>query len=395
MGASVRVSAIAVRAAGIILAVVSLALAADAIPPAPQIRADQIAPQVICRTDFISIDQGHDLGVSIANLSMSCGTANAAKPADVPAAPPFEITLTSTAAIIQAILNQPSAPANAVSQIHLQSIAGNEATFNVPEEAWNYPIPDGIHHLHVEVTLKPNAGQDASKCTVTLKSSHLTFDPETVDIPAASGTQIGQSANSDTQTETYASGATKSQETTVTSADGTVKYSTTRTEYDESGRATSETETTYNGGRSDQTHEKTWVYDAKGRLLYFSSKDTVTGSLGDVRGSANGGVEQVYRVRKKYADDNDTTGTTTSEEVYNSVSGKWHDFDGENGDAEPSMTPSHPLKTESKPESSKTEEKPKSETSQPQTPAPVQSRTETGPNSKTDTQTETYPSGAT
>jgi hypothetical protein len=147
-----------------------------------------------------------------------------------------------------------------------------------------------------------------------------------------------QGPTTTTQTETYADGATKSQDTTVTRADGT-KSSETQTDYDESGRPTNETETTYDQyGKVRQRHTKTWVYDDKGRLIYFESSDSVSGE------NLVPGSETRYRVRKKYKDDKDTEGTTTQEQEYSSINGKWRDFDSEGGDTEPSMQPLQPLK---------------------------------------------------
>jgi hypothetical protein len=157
-----------------------------------------------------------------------------------------------------------------------------------------------------------------------------------------SGPARSQTAKTSTQTESYPSGATKSQDTTVTSADGTTKYSETHTEYDESGRPTHETQKTYRDGSVYQTHDKTWIYDDKGRLIYFESTDTVAGD------KVIGGVEQKYRVHKKYKDENDKDGTNTSEETYSSVTGKWRAFDGEGGDTQPSMKASQPLKSDKK-----------------------------------------------
>jgi hypothetical protein len=139
-------------------------------------------------------------------------------------------------------------------------------------------------------------------------------------------------------TTTYADGATKSQDTVVTHPDGS-KSSETETEYDEGGRPTSETETIYDGtGHPTSEHKKTWVYDDKGRLIYFETSDETYGN------GVIGGVKSGYRIRKKYKDDKDTEGTTTSEQEYSSVTGKWRDFDGDGGDVEPSKEPLQPLK---------------------------------------------------
>ncbi len=151
-----------------------------------------------------------------------------------------------------------------------------------------------------------------------------------------------QGPTTTTTTTTYADGATKSQDTTTTAADGT-KTSETETEYDEDGRPTSETQKTYDqNGKLKSEHHKTWVYDDKGRLLYFESSDE---SYGD---GVIPGVKSGYRVRKKYKDDKDTEGTTTSEQEYSSITGKWRDFDGEGGDTEPSKEPLQPLKPKPK-----------------------------------------------
>ena len=142
-----------------------------------------------------------------------------------------------------------------------------------------------------------------------------------------------QGTTTSSSTTTYADGATKSQDTTTTAADGT-KLSETETEYDEDGRPTSETQTIFDGkGHPVSEHKKTWVYDDKGRLIYFESSDETYGD------GVTGGVKSGYRVRKKYKDDQDTEGTTTSEQEYSSVTGKWRDFDGGGGDVEPSKEP--------------------------------------------------------
>jgi hypothetical protein len=147
---------------------------------------------------------------------------------------------------------------------------------------------------------------------------------------------FGQGTTTSTTTTTYADGATKSQDTTTTAADGT-KLSETETEYDEDGHPTSETQTIYDGkGHPVSEHKKTWVYDDKGRLIYFESSDETHGD------GVTGGVKSGYRVRKKYKDDTDTEGTTTSEQEYSSVTGKWRDFDGNDGDVEPSKEPLQP-----------------------------------------------------
>ena len=166
-----------------------------------------------------------------------------------------------------------------------------------------------------------------------------------------------QANKTTSEVEKYPDGATKVQDLTTTSPDGTVKISTVRTEYDESGRPLHETETTYSNGGVHRTDDKTWVYDDKGRLLYFESTDDVVGQPG---------ILHKYRLRKKYDGDADTTGTTTSEQVYTSVTGKWRDFDGDNGDTAPSMTPLQPPK----PKDEKKEEKKPSSGDDPGLPLP-------------------------
>jgi len=146
---------------------------------------------------------------------------------------------------------------------------------------------------------------------------------------------LGQGTTTSTTTTTYADGATKSQDTTTSAADGT-KISETETEYDEDGRPTSETETIYSNGKATSEHKKTWVYDDKGRLTYFETSDETYGD------GVVPGVKSGYRVRKKYKDDKDTEGTTTQEQEYSSITGKWRDFDGDGGDTEPSKEPLQP-----------------------------------------------------
>src|SRR5208337_1773818 len=124
---------------------------------------------------------------------------------------------------------------------------------------------------------------------------------------------LSQGTTTTTTTQTYPDGATQSQDTTVTRADGT-KISETQTDYDESGRPTNETETTYDQyGKTTQRHTKTWVYDDKGRLIYFDSSDESFGN-GIIPGTKTG-----YRIRKKYKDDKDKDGTTTQEQEYSSI----------------------------------------------------------------------------
>lgn len=146
-----------------------------------------------------------------------------------------------------------------------------------------------------------------------------------------------QGTTSTTTTTTYPGGATQSEDTIVTHPDGSTS-SETQTEYDEDGHPTSETETIYDGsGHPVSKHTKTWVYDDKGRLIYFESSDETYGK------GLMPGVKSGYRVRKKYKNDTDTEGTTTSEQVHSSTSGKWRDFDGDGGDTEPSKEPLQPL----------------------------------------------------
>jgi hypothetical protein len=145
-----------------------------------------------------------------------------------------------------------------------------------------------------------------------------------------------QGPTTTTTTTSYPDGATQSQDTITTAADGT-KLSETQTDYDEDGRPTNETETTYDQyGKVTGQHTKTWVYDGKGRLIYFESSDETYGD------GVIPGVKSGYRVRKKYKDDTDTEGTTTSEQEYSSITGKWRDFDGDGGDVEPSKEPLQP-----------------------------------------------------
>ena len=162
-----------------------------------------------------------------------------------------------------------------------------------------------------------------------------------------------QTNKTTTDVEKYPDGSIRVQDTKTTSADGKTPTSTVRTEYDESGRPMHETETTFQRGITDQTHDRTWVYDDKGRLIYFESIDSVTAR------PPMGGIVDKYRLRKKYNGDADTTGTTTSEQVYASVTGRWRDFDEESGqDIRPSQLPLQPLKP-------KAEKKPKTEEKSP------------------------------
>jgi hypothetical protein len=146
------------------------------------------------------------------------------------------------------------------------------------------------------------------------------------------------SGGTTTTTTTYPDGTTQSQDTTVTGADGS-KFSETHTDYDENGRPISETQKIFDPkGNVVAQHDRTWVYDDKGRLLYFEVINWAAGS-----GVGYPTRQTKYRIRKKYKDDKDTEGTTTSEEINDGINGTWRDFNSD-GDSEPSMEPLQPLK---------------------------------------------------
>jgi hypothetical protein len=138
--------------------------------------------------------------------------------------------------------------------------------------------------------------------------------------------------------EKYEDGSIKTQTTTSYAGDGKTKTSEVRTEYDRGGRPLHESHITYRDGVTEtQRHERTWVYDDNGRLLYFESSDRTLGT------ASLPGVETRYRLRKSYDGQKDTTGKTESEEVYSSVAGSWRDFDRDGGDVQPGLAPEQAL----------------------------------------------------
>jgi len=155
--------------------------------------------------------------------------------------------------------------------------------------------------------------------------------------------------------EKYDNGAVKSQTTTTLGADGKTKVREVRTEYDKDGRPIHESDRSFDGAKVVERHEQTWVYDDKGRQIYYESDDESRGGS-----SVMPGIESRHRQRKSYNGDKDTEGTIDSEQVYTSVTGKWRDFDGEGGDTRPTMKPLQPLPEKPKPDNTpKPKEEPK------------------------------------
>jgi hypothetical protein len=122
-----------------------------------------------------------------------------------------------------------------------------------------------------------------------------------------------------TTIETYPNGNARSQETTTYGPDGKRITGTVRTEYDEDGRPRNETQTIYKDSEV-QNIEKTWVYDGRGRLIFFSY---VNASRSREARPALPGITHKYKKTIKYTDDYDKKGKTQEEE-YSSVNGKWH-----------------------------------------------------------------------
>jgi hypothetical protein len=170
----------------------------------------------------------------------------------------------------------------------------------------------------------------------------------------AAGPAAAQSKTT-TKVDKYDNGAVKTQTTTTTSADGKTKGHEVRTQYDKDGRPTHESDITYEDGvKETQRHERTWVYDDKGRLIYFEATDWTGGNSSVVPG-----VESKYRIRKSYNGDKDSEGSIESEQTYTSVVPKWRDVDIEGGDTRPDMKPLQPLPEKPKPAAPKAVEPPK------------------------------------
>ncbi len=155
------------------------------------------------------------------------------------------------------------------------------------------------------------------------------------------GSALAQSPTTTTQTTTYPNGAVRSQESTRYGPDGTTKLETVRTEYNEDGQPSRETQTSFKDGFSNQTIEKTWTYDGQHRLAAFEMENR-GGSI-----EMGGQLVTKYRRTIKYANDKDTKGTV-QEEVYSSATGQWRPFDAEGGDQAPSLEPIQPAKSASK-----------------------------------------------
>lgn len=149
---------------------------------------------------------------------------------------------------------------------------------------------------------------------------------------------VAQTATDSTSTQKYANGDIKSQTTTTTLPSGT-KTHQTKTDYDKSGHPTHEMDTSYRDGTTIvQKIEQTWVYDEKGRLIFYEKRVWTIGN------ENVGSSETGYRLRKSYDGDKDKEGKVESEEISDMAGGyQWREFDGESGDSRPDMRPKQPL----------------------------------------------------